>query len=129
MCRLLYVTLLAYFFTLVSCRVIVPLEGPLWRSNIAEDITSPEDNLQFLSDFFDQRYPHQLVQYNADFEDLLAPGRSQEKRGLSMLSRWNFIDKIGKERTPIRSKPFYPEQGGINTQTRSKMLGAPLRWG
>lgn len=63
MCRLLLVTAFTYAVSVVSSRGIAPLEGPLWSSNLAQDITSQDDQLQFLPEIFEQRYSPQEI-YN-----------------------------------------------------------------
>ncbi|XP_060524243.1 uncharacterized protein LOC132700742 [Cylas formicarius] len=54
---------------------------------------------------------------------------SADKRALSMFARWGSVNSIGKERSPIRSGYSAGSMESISTQTRSRMLGQPLRWG
>ncbi|KAG5867200.1 hypothetical protein JTB14_003916 [Gonioctena quinquepunctata] len=63
---------------------------------------------------------------NPDLDLILRPPGG--KRALAMFARWGSINGIGKNRPPIRSNLYDPNDS-ISAQTRGRMLGQPLRWG
>nr|XP_023011896.1 uncharacterized protein LOC111502133 [Leptinotarsa decemlineata] len=104
-----------------------PLENFLWEDPLSE-VVFPEENFASGNpDSFQHRYSNSNEENtDPDLEVMLRPPTG--KRALAMFARWGSINGIGKNRPPIRSNLYDPEDA-INTQTRGRMLGQPLRWG
>ncbi|KAL1509480.1 hypothetical protein ABEB36_004205 [Hypothenemus hampei] len=124
--QIVFFTLLQ--FLLISSRSLEPLEGPLWldRFNDVFRKSSLTDDAKF-----DDNTPYydNLRESDISFKEKRTFLSSSEKRALSMFARWGPINSFGKDRNPIRSG--YPSKSfdSISAQTRSRMLGQPLRWG
>ncbi|KAJ8918953.1 hypothetical protein NQ315_016855 [Exocentrus adspersus] len=123
------------FITALPCvfgaatRPVKPLEGPLWNQRLTDSLASSEDITNLSSDLFKQLYQQYQDERNNGPEEEALPRPAGEKRALAMFARWGSINSIGKNRTPIRSQYFFDPQETISAQTRSRMLGQPLRWG
>ncbi|XP_066150634.1 uncharacterized protein [Euwallacea fornicatus] len=129
--QILLITLLQVLY--ISTKSIKPIEGPLWLErirSIGDSVGEAESTLKGRNNIL-RDYGN--IDEDAGIKEkmtlLSSLKSSSEKRALSMFARWGPINTIGKDRNPIRSG--YPPKSfdSISTQTRSRMLGQPLRWG
>ncbi|XP_050306167.1 uncharacterized protein LOC126743222 [Anthonomus grandis grandis] len=128
--QLLLITLVQVFY--VSTRSVEPIDEPIWLNRLTNIIDDLEDQPKQETNRDSDDLPFYEISDEKDTTDDDEEQKTypaSDKRALSMFARWGTLNAIGKERNPIRSGLSSKNLDSISTQTRSRILGQPLRWG